>query len=484
ITFSQTYSLNGFINELKQYQKVELHESILKVIGIFEQSVDEITFFREYAYDGTLRQYLEQNFCIIDWNDRLHLAKQLVSAVKCLHENDIIHMNLNSENIFVHKGDIKINIFKYQNKCLDESKFTPYIDPQYLQSSKTYNLNKSSDIYSIGVLIWEISSRTIPFRSEFSNVSSLLKAIIIDRKRETAVLGTPKAYEKIYTKCWQHESLQRPTIQEVFKTLNSINFDDICKEENEIKYGMNRKYMSDKLMHYIDWRNETVKELKLISSIITSFKKTTSLSIIETLKEENGNCQGSILDITSLPAFNLRLKHVHGELRFLYGLNRLFLSQFDKQGISETTTCSIICQIERYISNHDTKPNLILKQYCNHKYKHYFTSIIGFFYEYGIGTDVNHYMAYDMYSKAIKDICVTSSSNDQDNLSNNLLKENQRIGLISLGLLYKYGRGIEVNQLKAFRLFLKSISKGSLLGIIKQEDTNNNYKTGEKIKNR
>ncbi|CAG8494222.1 479_t:CDS:2, partial [Cetraspora pellucida] len=405
ITFSQTYSLNDFINELKQYQKVELHESILKVIGIFEQS--------------------------------------------------------NSETIFVHKGDIKINVFKCQNKCLDESKFTPYIDPQYLQSSKTYNLNKSSDIYSIGVLLWEISSRTIPFRSEFSDNSSLLLAIIIDRKRETAVLGTPKAYEKIYTKCWQHESLQRPSIQKVFNTLNSINFDDICKEENEVKYGMNRKHMSDKLMHYIEWRNETVKELKLISSIITSFKKTSSLSVIETLKEEIGNSQGNILDITSLPALN----HFHGELRFLYGLNQLFISQFDKQGISETTTCSIIFHIESYISNHVTKPNVILKQYCNHKYRHYFTSIIGFFYEYGIGTDINHYMAYDMYSKAIKDVCVTISSDDQDYLSNNLLKENQRIGLISLGLLYKYGRGIEVNQLKAFRLFLKSISKGSLLGM-------------------
>ncbi|CAG8681414.1 29912_t:CDS:2, partial [Racocetra persica] len=157
------------------------------------------------------------------------------------------------------------------------------------------------------------------------------------------------------------------------------------------------------------------------------------LHLAKQLVKENENNQESILDITSLPALNI--KYDHGGLR-LYDLNQLFITQFDKQGISGNTTCSIIYYIE---------------------------SIIGFFYEYGIGTDVNHYMAYDMYSKAVKEICVPL--NEQDNLLNNLLKENQRIGLISLGLLYKYGKGIEVNQLKAFRLFLKSVSKGSILGI-------------------
>ncbi|CAG8627422.1 11169_t:CDS:2, partial [Dentiscutata heterogama] len=107
ITFSQKYTLENFTNDLKRYQKVELHENILKFIAIFKQSINEVIFVHEYALDGTLRQYLKQNISKINWNDKLHLAKQLSSAIKYFHENNIVHTNLNSEKIYVHKGDIK-----------------------------------------------------------------------------------------------------------------------------------------------------------------------------------------------------------------------------------------------------------------------------------------------------------------------------------------------------------------------------------------
>ncbi|CAG8699303.1 11465_t:CDS:2, partial [Dentiscutata heterogama] len=101
----------------------------------------------------------------INWNDKLRLARQLVNAIKYFHENDVIHTNLNSEKIFIHKGVIKI-AFQYQNKVLDVFKNIQYVDPQYLKDLEAYKLNKSSDIYSIGVLLWEISSCVIPFEND------------------------------------------------------------------------------------------------------------------------------------------------------------------------------------------------------------------------------------------------------------------------------------------------------------------------------
>ncbi|CAG8703399.1 13829_t:CDS:1, partial [Dentiscutata heterogama] len=48
---------------LKKYKKVvDLHENILKFIAVVKQSVNEIIFTHEYAFDGTLRQYLKLNF--------------------------------------------------------------------------------------------------------------------------------------------------------------------------------------------------------------------------------------------------------------------------------------------------------------------------------------------------------------------------------------------------------------------------------------
>ncbi|RIB12689.1 kinase-like domain-containing protein [Gigaspora rosea] len=158
-------------------------------------------FIHEYANEGTLRQYLDQNFCMLNWIDKLKLAKQLVSAIKCLHESDIVHLNLNPKTIFVHKGNIKLSqfgAFQYRNKFLNKFQLIQYTDPQYLKHHETYKLNKSSDIYSIGVLLWEISSGIASFKSELSYGFNLLNTIIYG-KRESTIPGTPKKYVKLYT---------------------------------------------------------------------------------------------------------------------------------------------------------------------------------------------------------------------------------------------------------------------------------------------
>ncbi|RIB30250.1 kinase-like domain-containing protein [Gigaspora rosea] len=215
ISFSNKYAIKDFINDLRQYRKVELHENILKFIGIIKQSTHGIMFIHEYANEGTLRQYLNQNFCKLNWNDKLNLAKQLVSAIKCLHESDIVHLNLNPKNIFVDKGNLKLNefgAFQYRNKILNKFKLIQYTDPHYLENPKTYKLNKNSDIYSIGVLLWEISSE-----------------------------------------CWKYDPNLRPTIQHVFKEIINIhyNYEEIITE------SIKDKEYKEKLISKIEYSNST-----------------------------------------------------------------------------------------------------------------------------------------------------------------------------------------------------------------------------------
>ena len=58
-----------------------------------------------------------------------------------------------------------------------------------------YSLNKKSDIYSVGVLLWEISSGKLPFQS-ITLSDFLIK--IIRGDREKTIPGTPKSYNNIY----------------------------------------------------------------------------------------------------------------------------------------------------------------------------------------------------------------------------------------------------------------------------------------------
>ena len=77
----------------------------------------------------------------------------------------------------------------------------PYIDPQLFKKTddKKYKANKKSDVYSVGVLLWEISSGKIPFES-YETFQQQPKLIfdILNGKREMPITDTPVDYINIY----------------------------------------------------------------------------------------------------------------------------------------------------------------------------------------------------------------------------------------------------------------------------------------------
>ncbi|POG65679.1 kinase-like domain-containing protein, partial [Rhizophagus irregularis DAOM 181602=DAOM 197198] len=78
-----------------------------------------------------------------------------------------------------------------------------------------YSLNKKSDVYSVGVLLWEISSGKPPFYVEGESYDCGLAFQIVQGHRETTVPDTPIEYVKLYTECWDDNPDNRPSIQEV-----------------------------------------------------------------------------------------------------------------------------------------------------------------------------------------------------------------------------------------------------------------------------
>ena len=70
-----------------------------------------------------------------------------------------------------------------------------YIDPEGL-NDPNYKLDKKSDVYSIGVLMWQISSGYKPFRDVDHDVR--LTVAIVNGKREKVIDGTPVKYSNLY----------------------------------------------------------------------------------------------------------------------------------------------------------------------------------------------------------------------------------------------------------------------------------------------
>ena len=179
----------------------------------------------EYADGGTLRRYLTQNFKRMDWNIKLDFAKQIASAVYCLHEHEIVHRDLVSGlkyhtlnsfqiqklNHFLimlfstqkTKNNVKIGDFGISKRICEQTSQLlkglgnmKYTDPECLKDPDNYVRNMKSDVYSLGMLFWEISSGRIPFESDSLSDNYIS---IINGKREKTVEGTPLKYVDIYT---------------------------------------------------------------------------------------------------------------------------------------------------------------------------------------------------------------------------------------------------------------------------------------------
>ncbi|CAG8530863.1 10342_t:CDS:2 [Gigaspora margarita] len=105
------------------------------------------------------------------------------------------------------------------------------------------NFTTASDIYSLGVVMWSISSGKLPFEN-FTSQIDLVNRIVLENIRENPVDGTPQAYIDLYQRCWGLNSEKRPSAQEVCIQLEANLQKESWNEYGEIIYTNDRIHLS------------------------------------------------------------------------------------------------------------------------------------------------------------------------------------------------------------------------------------------------
>ncbi len=172
--------LERFKREARLYAKLD-HPNIVQVY--------DVGFYNKVAYiimkyiDGVdLKTYIKENSPLA-LDEIIGISKDIASVLQYMHERGIIHRDIKPANIMIQKRDGKAILTDFGlAKSLETTKFTAtgkiMGSPHYLapEQAKGEPVSKSTDIYSLGITMFEMATGKVPFEGETA-VQIVLKHI-------------------------------------------------------------------------------------------------------------------------------------------------------------------------------------------------------------------------------------------------------------------------------------------------------------------
>ncbi len=155
------------------------HVNIVQVYDV--SSTDNANYIVMELIDGiSLKQYMEAKG-ILNWKETLHFAMQIAAGLEHAHSRGIVHRDIKPHNVMVLKnGSVKVMDFGIARVMSKANTLTKealgsvhYISPEQAKGSHTDN---RSDIYSLGVVMYEMMAGRPPYDGE-SAVAVAIKHI-------------------------------------------------------------------------------------------------------------------------------------------------------------------------------------------------------------------------------------------------------------------------------------------------------------------
>lgn len=157
------------------------HPNIVNVFDVgYSSEVHYIVM--EIVNGNTLRDYLNNMQGFMKEEAIINIGLQIASALSQAHQNDIVHRDIKSQNILVNEhGSIKVTDFGIARAATTAT----IVNTKEVIGSVHYSspeqarggiVDSRSDIYSLGILLYELTTKTLPFEGD-SPVTIALKQI-------------------------------------------------------------------------------------------------------------------------------------------------------------------------------------------------------------------------------------------------------------------------------------------------------------------
>ncbi|XP_021774294.1 tyrosine-protein kinase receptor UFO-like [Chenopodium quinoa] len=202
------------------------HPNILLFMGAVT-SPQRLCIVTEFLPRGSLFRLLQRSTAKLDWRRRLHMAIDIVRGMNYLHNCNppIIHRDLKTSNLLVDKNwmvkvaDFGLSRVKHETYLTTKTgKGTPqWMAPEVLRNEQA---DEKSDIYSFGVILWELATHKIPW--ENLNAMQVIGAVGFMNQRLDIPEDVDSRWSSIIESCWQSDPQSRPTFQELLEKLKDL----------------------------------------------------------------------------------------------------------------------------------------------------------------------------------------------------------------------------------------------------------------------
>ncbi|XP_058811965.1 tyrosine-protein kinase Fer isoform X4 [Topomyia yanbarensis] len=205
---------------LKQYD----HPNIVKLIGICVQK-QPIMIVMELVSGGSLLMFLRKNSATLVQKQLMAMCRDAAAGMRYLESKNCIHRDLAARNCLIGSENIvKISDFGMSREeeeyiVSGGMKQIPikWTAPEALNFGKYTTL---CDVWSYGILVWEIFSRGDTPYSGLSN--SRARERIDEGYRMPAPENTPPEMYRLMLKCWSYEPENRPHFDEIFTVVDAL----------------------------------------------------------------------------------------------------------------------------------------------------------------------------------------------------------------------------------------------------------------------
>lgn len=172
---------NDFINRFRREAQSAASLSHKNVVSILDVGEEEDIYFivMEYVEGSTLKELIQKKGSL-PVKEALDITKKIASALEHAHNNNIVHRDIKPHNILIGKyGEVKVTDFGIA-RAASQATITHtgsvlgsvhYLSPEQAKGGHT---DEKSDIYSLGIVLYEMVTGKLPFSGD-SPISVALK---------------------------------------------------------------------------------------------------------------------------------------------------------------------------------------------------------------------------------------------------------------------------------------------------------------------